>query len=167
MGSKQATRILLLKNYQLTSPVDHAMTESFRSNITASIPDAQLDICRVADGEAIPDPSAYELVILSGGRVNLLEEDQPEWVLDVLGMIRQIAGGSSRTKLLGICWGHQAVHVALGGKLAWLGDEHRVSLLRTSTENMQWGIWSIDHGGADWCTRDRARSRGAEVLPSR
>lgn len=134
MGSKQATWILLLKNYPLTSPVDHAMTDSFRSNIAASIPDAQLDICCVANGEAIPDPSAYELVILSGGLVNLLEEDQPGWVLDILGLIRQIAGGSSKTKLLGICWGHQAVHAALGGKLAWLGDEHRVSLLA------QWDI---------------------------
>ncbi|KAI7781506.1 hypothetical protein LA080_014682 [Diaporthe eres] len=131
MGSKLATRILLLKNYPLTSPVDHAMTESFRSNITASIPDAQLDICCVANGETTPDPLAYELVILSGGRVNLLEEDQPEWVLDVLGMIRQIAGGSSKTKLLGICWGHQAVHDALGGKLAWLGDEHRIGVQET------------------------------------
>lgn len=139
MGSKLATRILLLKNYPLTSPVDHAMTESFRSNITASIPDAQLDICCVANGEAIPDPLAYELVILSGGRVNLLEvqEDQPEWVLDVLGMIRQIAGGGSKTKLLGICWGHQAVHDALGGKLAWLGDEHRVSLLKIAPWDIQ------------------------------
>lgn len=141
------------------------MTESFRSNITASITDAQLDISCVANGDAIPDPSAYELVILSGGRVNLLEEDQPKWVLDVLDMIRQIAGGSSKTKLLGICWGHQAVHVALGGKLAWLGDEHRVSLLRTRRGTFEAAI--SDHGGADWCTRDRARFRGAEVLPLR
>lgn len=130
MGSKQPTRILLLKNYLPTSPVDQAMTESFRSNITASIPDAQIDIRCTASGEAIPDPAAYDLVILSGGPVNLLEDDQPQWVLDVLGLIRQVAEGGSSTKLLGICWGHQAIHLALGGKLDWIGEKHRVRLQR-------------------------------------
>ncbi|KAJ0116655.1 hypothetical protein J7T55_009805 [Diaporthe amygdali] len=125
MGSKQAPRILLLKNYPSTSPVDHAMTESFRSNIKAFLPEAQLDVCGIANGETIPDPSSYELVILSGGYVNLLEDEQPKWVLDVLEMIRQIAGGNLQTKLLGICWGHQAIHRALGGRLAWVGEKHR------------------------------------------
>lgn len=129
MGSKQPTRILLLKNYLPTSPVDHAMTESFRSNITALVPDSQIDIRCTASGEAIPDPAAYELVILSGGPVNLLEDDQPQWVLEVLGLIRQVAESGSSTKLLGICWGHQAVHLALGGQLDWIGEKHRVRLL--------------------------------------
>lgn len=127
MGSKQGTRVLLLKNYPIASPADHMMTESFRGNIRRSIPDAQIDICCAANGETIPDPSAYDLVILSGGRVNLLEDDQPEWVADVLATIRRVAEGGSKTKLLGICWGHQAVHFALGGKLASLGEKHRVS----------------------------------------
>lgn len=137
MGSKQPTRIVLLKNYLPTSPVDQAMTESFRSKITDSIPDAQIDIRCTAGGDAIPDPAAYNLVILSGGPVNLLDNDQPQWVLDVLGLIRQVADEVSSTKMLGICWGYQAVHLALGGQLDWIGEKHRVRLLSVGRSFMR------------------------------
>lgn len=121
-------KVLLLKNYPSATPADHATVQSFTDNIRRSIPAAQLDICCIANGDPIPDTSWYDLVILSGGRVNLLENDKPQWALDVLDMVRQVARGGSKTKLLGICWGHQAVHYALGGKLAWLHTGPRVCL---------------------------------------
>lgn len=122
-----AMRVLLLKNYPSSSPSDHLFVQSFSENITASVPGARLDICCIANGESIPELSDYELVILSGGRVNLLEGDKPLWVTSVLEMIRKVASDEHGPKLLGICWGHQAVHYALGGKLAWLEDHPRVS----------------------------------------
>lgn len=75
----------------------------------------------------MPDFSQYCLVILSGGKVNLLEEDKPLWALQVLDMVRKLANELTGPKLLGICWGHQAIHYALGGDLAWLEDGPRVS----------------------------------------
>lgn len=42
-------------------------------------------------------------------------------------MVRQMARERTSPRLLGICWGHQAVHHALGGNLAWLRDRPRVS----------------------------------------
>ncbi|PVH71511.1 hypothetical protein DL98DRAFT_660597 [Cadophora sp. DSE1049] len=42
------------------------------------------------------------------------------WVVDVLNLIRDINSEENKTKVLGICWGHQAVALALGGVLASL-----------------------------------------------
>lgn len=121
-------KVLLLKNYPSATPADHTTVQSFTDNIRGPVPAAQLDICCIANGETIPDTSKYDLVILSGGRVNLLENAQPQWALDVLDMVRRVAGDGSKTKLLGICWGHQAIHYALGGKIAWLDTSPRVRL---------------------------------------
>lgn len=106
------------------------MVQSFLDNIQRSNPDAVLDICCVANGEPIPDLSQYGLIVLSGGRVNLMEaDDTPSWAHDILGMVRQIArDDEAATKLLGICWGHQAIHHALGGKLAFVEQGALVGL---------------------------------------
>lgn len=121
-------RVLLLKNYPSASPSDTLMINSFLINIQNTIPNAQLDICCIANGEQIPDLSSYRLVILSGGKVNLLEDTKPLWALQVLDMVRNIAKETGTgPKLLGICWGHQAIHYALGGNLAWMEDGPRVS----------------------------------------
>ncbi|KUI63304.1 hypothetical protein VM1G_11049 [Cytospora mali] len=121
--------VLLLKNYPSATPADHATIKSFTDNIQRSVPSARIDICCIASGETIPDVAKYDLVVLSGGRVNLLEDVKPQWALDVLDMVRRVAGQGSKTKLLGICWGHQAIHYALGGKLAWL-ESPRIGVQR-------------------------------------
>lgn len=120
-------KVLLLKNYPSASPSDTLMINSFLTNIQNTIPNAQLDICCIANGEQIPDLSNYRLVILSGGKVNLLEAEKPLWALQVLDMIRKVAKEPTGPKLLGICWGHQAIQYALGGDLAWVKDGPRVS----------------------------------------
>ncbi|ROW02546.1 hypothetical protein VMCG_05997 [Cytospora schulzeri] len=120
--------VLLLKNYPSATAADHATIQSFTDNIRGSVPDAQLDICCIANGDTIPETSKYDFVILSGGRVNLLEDVKPNWALDVLDMVRRVAGDGSKTKLLGICWGHQAIHYALGGKIAWLNGNPKVGV---------------------------------------
>lgn len=120
-------RVLLLKNYPSSSPSDKLMLESFLTNIRSTVPDAHLDICCIANGEPIPDLFNFRLVILSGGKVNLLEDEKPVWALQVLDMVREVARQSDGPKLLGICWGHQAIHYALGGDLAWVESGPRVS----------------------------------------
>lgn len=100
------------------------MVQSFQANLHPA--DAVLDVCCVVNGEPIPeDLTQYHLVILSGGKVNLIAADRseiPSWANHVLDMVRRLDSDASRTapKLLGICWGHQAIHHALGGKLAWV-----------------------------------------------
>lgn len=144
------TRVLLLKNYP-SAASDKLVLESFTSHIQASVPDARLDICYIANGETIPDLHDYRLVILSGGKVNLLADDKPSWALEVLDVVRNLAQEQTGPKLLGICWGHQAVHFALGGKLAWVEDGPRVSVWRnifTSSHItvLVLGMWLISNG---------------------
>lgn len=120
-GANAPPKVLLIKNYPSSSPADHLMVQSFLDNIQRSVPDAVLDICCVANGEPIPDLTQYRLVILSGGKVNLLAADSvPSWAREVLDMVRRLALDEAAPKLLGICWGHQAINHALGGKLAFV-----------------------------------------------
>lgn len=122
-------KVLLLKNYPSSSPSDYLFIHSFSEHIQRSCPQASLDVCCIANGEAIPALSEYGLVILSGGQVNLLEREKPAWTVQVLDMIRTISSEKDSPKLLGICWGHQAIHYALGGRLDWLEERPRVSVL--------------------------------------
>lgn len=135
--TSQSPRVLLLKNYPSSSQSDTLIVDSFLTNIRNTAPSAQLDICCIANGEPVPNVSDYRLVILSGGKVNLLEDKKPTWVLQVLDMVRKVANDPTGPRLLGICWGHQAIHYALGGSLAWLEDGPRVSRSASLTP-MDW-----------------------------
>lgn len=124
------------------------MLESFQQNIQRSAPTAELDICCVANGEPIPaDLSHYRLIILSGGKVNLIAEDRdevPKWAIDVLEMVRRIVGEKAMPKLLGICWGHQAIHHALGGELAWVEQGASVrTILRSALRGFSPDVHSV------------------------
>lgn len=151
-------KVLLFKNYPSSSPSDYLFIDSFSENIRRSCPEASLDVCCIANGDAIPDLSEYGLVILSGGRVNLLESEKPAWAIQVLDMIRTMSSAEDGPKLLGICWGHQAIHYALGGRLEWLEERPRVSTMITplSTDNI--GGRSSSHC-SDWRPRSTIECR--------
>ncbi|KAJ5085480.1 copper/iron-regulated glutamine amidotransferase [Penicillium argentinense] len=68
-----------------------------------------------------PDASKYNLVVLSGGMADV--SYSLPWVLDVLEYVRMVARDFPATKILGICWGHNAVSRALGGQ-ATIEDIH-------------------------------------------
>ncbi|KAL4765811.1 uncharacterized protein BDW70DRAFT_155464 [Aspergillus foveolatus] len=63
----------------------------------------------------VPDPSRYDLIILSGGKADASSSEP--WVLGVLDFIRNTVSDTPRTKILGICWGHQAIARAYGGEV--------------------------------------------------
>ncbi|TQN63692.1 Glutamine amidotransferase-like protein chyE, partial [Colletotrichum shisoi] len=100
-------------------------------------------------GDAFPDLSEYDLVILTGGSFNLLkhteENERPEWARRILGRIQETvkireANGLSepgskkkKAKLLGICWVHQAFALALGGRLGQVLQERGGQLIGVET----------------------------------
>ncbi|KAH8895346.1 class I glutamine amidotransferase-like protein [Thozetella sp. PMI_491] len=124
-------RALIIKDYSTDKPWGEVMVESFRSHIKRRQPSAEVDVCGAADTEVVPDPFDYDLIVLTGGTVNLINGPQPPWVEEVLGLIREVAQKpEGKTKLLGCCWGHQAIQHALGGELGTLDGGARIGVER-------------------------------------
>jgi GMP synthase-like glutamine amidotransferase len=59
-----------------------------------------------------PDPAAFDAAIITGSSAGVYEADP--WIADLLDWIRSAKG---RTKLIGVCFGHQAMAQALGGRV--------------------------------------------------
>ena len=59
-----------------------------------------------------PDPAAFDAAIITGSAAGVYE-DHP-WIADLLDWIREAKG---RTGLIGVCFGHQAMAQALGGRV--------------------------------------------------
>ncbi|NJC40065.1 GMP synthase-like glutamine amidotransferase [Brevundimonas alba] len=59
-----------------------------------------------------PDPAAFDAAIVTGSSAGVYEPDP--WIADLLDWIRQAKG---RTGLIGVCFGHQAMAQALGGRV--------------------------------------------------
>ncbi|KAF2721527.1 class I glutamine amidotransferase-like protein [Polychaeton citri CBS 116435] len=101
-------RVAVLQNY-LTSEIGgkHMLQNILRLiNIHAPI-----------QGDDFPNLDDHDLIILTGGPFNLLEHEQPLWVTDTLKFIKTATTNRAEPKLLGICWGQQAIALALGGSI--------------------------------------------------
>ena len=61
---------------------------------------------------AWPDPTAFDAAILTGSAAGVYEA--APWIAELLDWIRAAKG---RTRLVGICFGHQAMAQALGGRV--------------------------------------------------
>ncbi|KAK5193923.1 hypothetical protein LTR92_006263 [Exophiala xenobiotica] len=113
-------RVAIIRNYKLDGVWGQDMLDSFNKLILASEPDAVVQHFQPIDGGLPPDASDYDLVILTGGTYDLTQPGNFDpWVAGLLDWIRNTVASSPQTKLLGICWGHQAISHALGGKIAY------------------------------------------------
>lgn len=70
-----------------------------------------LETFAVQAGEK-PDPAAFDAAIITGSSAGVYEADA--WIGDLLHWIRAAKG---QTKLVGVCFGHQAMAQALGGRV--------------------------------------------------
>lgn len=68
-------------------------------------------ICPVYQGEALPRPEEFNSVIITGSHDNVT--DRASWMQDLMDWVRERAYG--RVAMLGICFGHQLMSIALGG----------------------------------------------------
>ncbi|KAI8244571.1 Glutamine amidotransferase-like protein chyE [Colletotrichum sp. SAR 10_96] len=126
-GASKPYKAAIIQDFSTTKPWGQMTIDATASFIRRSIPHAQVDHYRAADGETLPLAKDYDLFVLTGGTVSLLEEEKPEWALRVLDLIRD-AGALPATKLIAFCWGHQAVHYAFGGVLDVLAEGPRIAV---------------------------------------
>lgn len=78
-----------------------------------------------------PDPAAFDAAIITGSAAGVYETDP--WIGALLDWIRAAKG---RTKLVGVCFGHQAMAQALGGRVeksdkGWGVGLHRYQVVAT------------------------------------
>ena len=60
-----------------------------------------------------PDIDAYDGIVLSGSTASVYNDDHEAWLEPATELVRRCH--RARVPLLGICFGHQLVHQALGG----------------------------------------------------
>lgn len=77
-------------------------------------PGGTWDVIDVEHGQFPDDVADYAGYAITGSRASAY--DREPWVLRLLELIREIHG--RRIPLLGMCFGHQAVALALGGEVA-------------------------------------------------
>lgn len=75
------------------------------------LPALETEVFRVKAGE-LPDPAAFKGAIITGSSAGVYDDDP--WIGDLLDWIRKARG---RTRLVGVCFGHQAMAQALGGRV--------------------------------------------------
>ncbi|MFT3952055.1 MAG: type 1 glutamine amidotransferase [Oscillospiraceae bacterium] len=66
-------------------------------------------------GEVLPQPDAFDWLVVMGGPMNIYEEDKYPWLAAEKALIRAAAGAGKT--IIGLCLGAQLIADALGGKV--------------------------------------------------
>ncbi len=85
----------------------------FRAWLSQAAPDFRFETVTVCDGASPPDPAILDAVLITGSPAGAY--DLEPWIAPLEDFIRRAA--MARTPLVGICFGHQIIAQALGGKV--------------------------------------------------
>lgn len=88
--------------------------EMFRRMFAGVDASFAFDTVSLVRGEALPDPAGLDAVLYTGSPAGVYD-DEP-WISPLMNFIRSAA--EARRPQVGICFGHQVMAEALGGKVA-------------------------------------------------
>lgn len=102
----------------------------FAAQLTPLLPHADFTTISVVNGEALPAPDAFDAWLIPGSRHGVY--DGLPWIDPLKGFIRT-AVLEKRRPMAGVCFGHQIIAEALGGKVEKAGIGFRIGLERYET----------------------------------
>lgn len=103
--------------------------EMFRKQLQPLLPSAKFETFSVVQGEVLPEPTAFDAWLITGSRHGVYD-DLP-WIEPLKSFIRDVA--RLKRPLAGVCFGHQIIAEALGGKVEKAATGFRVGLERYDT----------------------------------
>lgn len=86
---------------------------------------ARLTIVRLDEGEAVPDPTAHDMLLVMGGAMNVYQTDKYPWLNEETYAIGQAVEAGK--PVLGVCLGGQLLAKALGAQVQ-LGTATEIGL---------------------------------------
>jgi GMP synthase - Glutamine amidotransferase domain len=125
-------KVALCRNYVSGEKWVQDIVDSWYRTIGDFFPGAAIDLFHPIEGTPFPNAQDYNLIILTGGTFNLTQEKVDPWVEGTFQFIQTATRDHPKTKILGICLGHQVVARALGGKIGILKTEQAVSTSKCS-----------------------------------
>jgi GMP synthase-like glutamine amidotransferase len=107
-----------------------------------------------------PDPTKYDLIVLSGGTADPMGSEP--WVVKLQNYLRTTVKNHPKQKIVGICWGHQTISISFGGSVGRMeGAEIGVTNITLTPEGKK--IFSFARGG---CLRIHEFHRRNIKVPS-
>lgn len=108
-------RVAVLVNSK--SSLDPAFNAAFQRSIANARPDAQIELFDPIEAQIYPEPGQFNLIVLTGGgTADATAEDVP-WVMKMREFLTKTAEENPTQKIVGVCWGHEIIHIAFGGVL--------------------------------------------------
>lgn len=120
-------KVALCRNYVSGEKWVQDVVDSWYRTIEELFPGAAIDLFHPIEGTPFPNAHNYNLIILTGGTSNLTQDKVDPWVEATFEFIQTTTRDYPKTKILGICWGHQVVARALGGKIGNVKTKQAVS----------------------------------------
>ncbi|KAF5230144.1 hypothetical protein FANTH_13959 [Fusarium anthophilum] len=108
-------RIAILQNDTKSEGYGNDFMNSFLTAIHGVKPDIEISIFDPIEKQEYPnlDNDKYDAIILSGGTTE--HDSTIPWVEKMSRFVCDTVAARPDQTLIGICWGHQAIHRALGG----------------------------------------------------
>jgi GMP synthase-like glutamine amidotransferase len=109
----------------------------------AKLPTPTIDFYDPIVAQIHPDPSNYDLIVLSGGTADHKKPDP--WVLKLRAYLQTTVREHPKQKLLGICWGHQALAISSGDSVEMMeGAEIGITQINLTTAGKKMFPFSND-----------------------